>query len=160
MRRNCGPIWTPSGPARILPVFFEHLTASPQTELERVCSFIGYTGQPVWQTDFSRQNASQQRLRHTPMLSFLKNFPGSQTLRRALLPEGFRERLKSRWRIEERPALTPEIRLQLQGLFDEDLAQLGAWLGLDLDCASFEATARDAMPDWSADALMRFSHVG
>lgn len=138
------------GRARILPVFFDRLTASPQEELERICAFIGYVGQPQWCMDIDKQNVSSQRLRPTMMLNILKYVPGSQTLRRLLIPESVRERIKDTWRMKERPVLSERNLAELTETFDRDLARLGGWLGVDLDCQSFNSVGRERAPVWKA----------
>jgi hypothetical protein len=59
--------------------------------------------------------------------------------------------------MSERPVLSPESRAKLIELFDEDLAQLGAWTGLQLDCESFSRIAAKVSPEWrtSAGALLK-----
>jgi hypothetical protein len=146
------------GPARVLPVFFEHLTAHPQVELGRICTFLGYRGSPVWHTDRAHENRSDKRLRGSPLLALLKNFPGSRTLRRTLIPEHVRERIKRRWRIEERPLLSPEALAQVRATFDDDLQILGRWLDLDLTCVTFQEVAEVTRPTWSPQAFEAFPH--
>ena len=147
------------GPMRILPVFFEHLTADPSAELKRVCDFLGYDKEAVWQTAFERQNPSEERMRNTPLLAFLKAIPGSQVLRRALIPAHMRERMKRAWRLE-RPKLSAETRGRLAKIFDDDLKILGAWLGLELNCASFKDVAGRTMPAWAPACLERLGGDG
>jgi Sulfotransferase domain len=148
------------GPERILPVFFEHLTANPSDELKRVCRFLGYSREPIWRRDFERQNPSEQRMRDTPVLAFLRSLPGSRPLRRALLPERVRERIKRAWKMESRPELSAEAREGLTRVFDADLKELGAWLGLELDSTSFKDSAERTAPAWSATCLRRFGRDG
>ncbi len=136
------------GEDRILPLFFDRLTANPQEELERVCAFIGYGGQPRWQVEMAEENVSRQRLRSTIMLDILKNLPGSQALRRLLISEPVREKIKDNWRMKERPVLSEKKLSQLRETFDRDLALLGGWLGIELDCQSFESASRERAPHW------------
>lgn len=145
------------GPARILPVFFEHLVAEPQAELARIGAFLGYEGRPVWHESHARTNPSDLRMRVSPFMAFLMNIPGSAAVRRTLIPEGIRERMKRRWRVEERPGLSPATEARVRKIFDRDLAVLGSWLGIRLTSAAFKQVAKDATPTWSPEAVETFS---
>lgn len=130
------------GPARILPVFNERLRAQPQQELERVCAFLNYTGAPVW-AETGDQNVSEQRLRKSPIRDAVLNAPGLKQFRRGVVPRSLRDRAKNLWRMKERPELSPAVRAMLETLYDEDLRQLSAMLGLadPLTCANFKSRA-------------------
>ena len=139
------------GKDRILPMFFDRLTSSPQDELERVCAFIDYGGRPNWNVETKGQNISNQRLRSTWMLEFLKSIPGSQTLRRRLLPNFLRERIKGHWKMTAPPALSDENHDRLTKMFDRDLARLGNWLGMEINCGNFKTVGREGIPSWKAE---------
>lgn len=130
------------GPERILPVFNERLRAQPQQEFERVCAFLGYAGKPEW-TQSGDQNISEQRLRKSPLRDAVLNAPGLRQFRRTVVPKGLRERVKGLWRMKERPELSPAVRGMLETLYDDDLRQLSAMLGLaePLTCANFKQRA-------------------
>ena len=144
--------WTERfGADRVLPVFFERLTRDPQSEFARVCRHIGYSGEPVWNVEAGAKNVSAKRMRYGPMMEAVLSVGAVRTLRRALLPESVRERIKSRWRMEERPRLSEEARAWCVERLDPDMAVLGRMLGMELSCASF----RDAVlapvdaPGWA-----------
>lgn len=141
------------GPGRILPVFNERLRIQPQAELERVCAFLGYTGTPRWAEDLGDQNASHQRMRKSPLRDAVLNAPGLRQIRRGLVPQGLRDRVKGLWRMKQRPELSPAVRDMLVTLYDEDLRELSAMLALEtpLTCAGFKAIA--------ADTPMTFTHA-
>lgn len=141
------------GPERVLPVFNERLRAEPQTELERVCGFLGYKGTPGW-VDAGDQNVSGERMRKSPLRDAVLNAPGLKQIRRGLVPKGLRDRAKGLWRMKERPELSPAVRGMLETLYDEDLRELSAMLGLDepLTCASFKSR--------TGSEKMAFVHVG
>ncbi|WP_082348901.1 MULTISPECIES: sulfotransferase domain-containing protein [Planktothricoides] len=63
------------GQDRVLPVFFERLFYQPQTELERICQFIGYKGQPIWDAQVNAQNISNQRMRKSAWRDVLVELP-------------------------------------------------------------------------------------
>lgn len=147
------------GKHRVLPMFFERLSAFPQPELERVCRFIGYAGQPVWDPGLGEQNVSAERLRKSLVRDVIVNMPGLKQARRAFVPRTLRDRIKSLWMMKQRPMLSPAVTRRLQRIFDEDLAKLGAWLGLDLNCDNFKSIARDTSASWVDSASPQASRT-
>ncbi|MCA9302857.1 MAG: sulfotransferase [Phycisphaerales bacterium] len=134
---------------RILPVFFERLMANPQAEFERICSHIGYQGHPVWQKEEDAKNVSSQRQRRSPVLNAVLDIRAVQILRRSLMPEGLRNRIKSRWTMKEKPELTAESIGFLHDQLDPDMRSLGEMIGRPLSCASFvESVSQGAPPEW------------
>jgi hypothetical protein len=136
------------GPARVLPVFFDRLSVKPQSELERVCRFIGYGGTPHWNESVSRVNASSERLRKSALRDVMINLPGIKSLRRKLVPQLVRDRVKSLWTMKQRPELSPASVHRLRRIFDDDLAILGRWLGLNLNCETFKHATVASVPQW------------
>lgn len=147
-----GPWLDRFGPSRVLPVFFERLTASPQSEFDRVCRFIGIGHNAVWHEDMEARNVSAQRVRRKPVLDRFLGFPPVRVLRRTLLPEAMRERIKRRWRMEQRPQLSTESLEWCREQLDPDMDKLGRLLGVDLSSETFRSTVLGAMaaPEWSA----------
>lgn len=139
------------GPDRVLPVFFERLTKNPQPEFERVCRFIGYTGQARWTEDAAPKNVSSQRVRRSPVRDRILAVGIVKKLRRTLLSEDLRRRIKARWQMTERPTLSVEARAWCVAQLDSDTAQLGKLLGLPLACEGFAAsvTGGPNSPDWA-----------
>ncbi len=142
------PYFEAFGRERVLPVFFDRLASHPQDELERICRFIGYRGRPRWDETLSEQNVSSQRLRKSAWRDFLVDLPGLRTVRRTLVPQAVRDRIKQFWSMKERPQLSPENLRRLEATFDADLARLGRWLDLELRCENFKAIARETAPQW------------
>ncbi|MEM9085910.1 MAG: sulfotransferase [Pseudomonadota bacterium] len=140
------------GPDKILPVFFERLTQSPQAELERVCAFLGYEGSPAWQTDEAQQNVSLERMRTSPLRDAIVGFPPIRAIRRTLVPQSVRDRIKGLWQIDEKPELSPASLDTVKREFDADLAELGAWLGTPLSTDTFKQSARSLSLDWTQAA--------
>lgn len=136
------------GQEQILPLFFDGLRAHPQQTLERVCAFLGYEGPVQWQEDQAAQNVSAQRMRKSPLRDSIAALPPLRWLRRTLMPESLRERIKSRWMMKERPQLDAEIEAALRAHFNEDLALLGACLEMDLTCANWHDVAPNAQAQW------------
>lgn len=135
------------GPEAVLPVFFERLLAHPQTELERVCRFLGYSALPVWQ-EGTHDNASDQRLRKSPLRDAVVNNPVVTLIRRGLVPQALRNRVKALWQMREKPALGDVERDRLSAIFNEDLAKLGTLLGVELSCENFKQIVRDSSLEW------------
>lgn len=138
------------GEDNILPVFFERIALHPQTELERVCQFIGYHGAPRWHDEVSEENRSSDRLRRSPLRDAIINLPGLKQARRTLIPKSMREWVKGFWTLKERPRLSPSTLAQLTEQFNQDLARLGEWFGLDLRCDNFKDVAVKCEPWWRA----------
>jgi hypothetical protein len=138
------------GCENVLPVFFEHLTAEPQKELERVCRFIGYRRRPRWTEEAGQQNVSEQRLRKSKVVDVLMNCPGSATIRHRFVPQSVRDRIKGLWTMKERPQLSGRRIEELRRIYDRDLTMLGRWLGLDLCCDTFKDIGRTTAAQWAA----------
>jgi hypothetical protein len=139
------------GPDRVHPIFFDRLVAEPQAELARLCEFLGYRGRPHWDRSMKPRNTADERMRRSELRDVVVNAPVLASLRRRLVPRGLSERVKDLWRVKpERPTLSPETEERLRELFDPDLAQLGAWMGVSLDCANFSELARGGPMTWQA----------
>jgi len=136
------------GAESVLPVFFEGIAANPQQELERICAFLGYAGRPRWDHTLRPRNVSLERLRRSPLRDALVNLPLLRTVRRQVVPKSFRERVKRLWTMTERPQLSRKQREQLAAVFDEDLATLGTWLGVELSCTNFVRVATNGPHEW------------
>lgn len=136
------------GQDAVLPVFFEHMLASPQVELSRICRFINYQGEPSWRPDMAKQNASDQRRRSSPVRDAILDLPVLSGLRQRLIPRSWRDRVRRLWVMQVRPTICPQQRSRLRKAFDGDLAQLSDWLGLELNCENFASIAERTSPQW------------
>ncbi|NEO85070.1 MAG: sulfotransferase [Spirulina sp. SIO3F2] len=142
------------GPENVLPVFFEQFCAAPDVELKRVCEFIGYPNVPQWQ-EIERSNVSSQRMRKSALRDFLVYAPIVSTVRKRLVPQAVRDRIKGLWQMKKRPALTPENEAKVKAIFDQDLQTLGQWLEVELTCETFKTAAKvspEGWPGWQATA--------
>jgi hypothetical protein len=146
--RQLAPFVETYGKSAILPVFFDRLIADPQGELERVCRFIGFRGNAQWNEDLSRRNVSAERVRKFPLYDFLVEHPVATALRRNLVPKAIRTRIRDFLSMGERPELTETTRKELEKVFDDDLAILGQWLGISLDCRNFREVTSTQSLDW------------
>lgn len=133
------------GRDRVLPVFFERLVACPQAELRRITRFIHYPGEPVWMDGAAKTNASKDRLRRSPWRDRVVDASLLRTIRRRLVPKRVRNQVRRFWTITERPELSPEVSRRVTARFDDDLAELGDWLGVPMNCETFKSVT--AMPD-------------
>jgi hypothetical protein len=140
------------GRERLLPVFFERLTAQPSDTLSRIARFIGLHSDAAWDEAVAPRNVSAERLRASPLRDALVHAPVATLIRRRLIPKSWRDRARRLWTMPERPALSPAVRARVEAVFDEDLARLGSWLGLPLSCATFKARAASRAPGWSPEA--------
>lgn len=149
--RQIGPWAERYGFGRILPVFFERLTREPAAEFVRIAEFLGLrAGDAVWSPDLEAKNRSSSRLRLSAGLERVIDVPVLRTARRKLLPESVRERIKSRWRMRERPVLSQASMDRCVGLLDPEMARLGDMVGMRLSCADFKdrVLACDGAPEW------------
>jgi Sulfotransferase family len=136
----------------VLPVFFPRLVYHPQAELERIGRFLNHDGPLVWDTTLKPQNSGKERMRPSPIRQALVQAPVLCGLRQRVLPRTWSESLKEFWRAQiEPPVLQPELIARLRDVFDADLAQLGSWLGITLDCEAFHDTAIERPHHWVVD---------
>jgi hypothetical protein len=144
------------GPDAVLPVFFERLVSHPDEQLERIARFVGYAGPCHWDPTIGPQNVSSTRERPSPLRAALRRVPGLRAALRTAMPAAWWEGTKSRlWRIGSRPRLPEQARARLEHTFDEDLAMLGGWLGLELSCTTFRTAVDRPEPSWQSDAVPR-----
>lgn len=143
------PFLDTHGRSRVLPVFFDNLGTRPQAELERVCRFLGHAGTPAWRAEDDAQNTSSERMRRSPLRDAVLNFPPARWARRALVPVSVRERVKALWMMKKRPELSAGNVERLEKIFDEDLAEVGRWLGIELNCRNFKQAAAATPPGWA-----------
>ncbi|HED54000.1 MAG TPA: sulfotransferase [Phycisphaerales bacterium] len=137
------------GPDRILPVFSERLREDPQSELSRVGAFLGYEGEMRW-VDAGAQNVSAERMRKSPVRDAVLDLPGLKQIRRRLVPQGWRDRIKGLWRLDSKPELSPARAQSLEMFYDADLKRLGELLGVELNCANFKSIVRERPLDWAS----------
>lgn len=142
------PYFEAFGHDAMLPVFFDRLVYEPQAELERICRFIGYLGQPIWIEDMKPDNVSSERIRKFPFYELLVESGPATWMRRHFIPQGLRDAVKMRLRIRQRPGLGDEVRTRLELEFDCDLAQLGKWLGTRIDCQNFKQVTSEKSLNW------------
>lgn len=135
------------GKERVLPIFFDRLMAEPQSELERICSYIGYSKTPVWQPN-KPSNASRDRVRKLPMHALIVDSSASRWIRNNFIPKRFRSLLRRQLKFKGRPTLNIQTQARLEQLFDDDLKELGVMLDIELNCGNFKDVTRKPFLDW------------
>ena len=145
------PYFDTFGQEKVLPVFFERLLKYPQSELERICKFIGYSQQPRWQ-ELEAVNVSGERMRKSSWRDFLVEAPLLKEIRKNFVPQAVRNSIKSLWMMKKKPQLEPQNIAYLKSIFDEDLLILGNWLGVKLTCDTYKETIieNDAL-NWTVE---------
>ncbi|AJQ92808.1 sulfotransferase domain-containing protein [Gynuella sunshinyii] len=129
------------GRENILVTCTEAIKASPQSELERVARFIGYSKPVVWHDTLPSQNVSQQRIRPFPGYGLLVESRVMTFLRQKLVPQSIRDRVKSGLTMKERPVIDAVHMNKLVETFDRDLEVLGSWFGRQIKCDNFKQVA-------------------
>lgn len=137
------------GAENIHLIFFERFVTNGQEELARVCQFLGSQERPQWMESRKATNVSSQRMRQSPLRDAIVNAPGLRTIRKRLIPKGWRNQVKRLWQIQERPQLSESSLKRLEAIFDADLLRLGSWLNIPLSCQCFHKVASLTAPTWS-----------
>ena len=127
------------GRESIMPIFFHQLKATPQSQLEAVGRFIGVADPTSlrWDWDNSQDNISGQRIRKFYGYNLMIKSPPMEWLRRKLVPQGLRDRVKGYLRMEQRPEISEAQLTRITDIFDQDFKQLKDWLGFELSCQNF-----------------------
>jgi hypothetical protein len=134
----------------VLTVFFPRLVHHSQSELERIGRFLAHNGPLRWDAALKPQNIGRELLRPSPIRDALVRAPVLCTLRQRIVPRHWSQSLKERWREPiDPPAMQPDLIARLREVFDADLAQLGSWLGITLDCENFHATTIGRSYSWA-----------
>lgn len=139
------------GPRSLLPVFFSRLVHHPQAELERIGRFLGAEHPLCWDDTMEPQNQGTERLRPSAVREALVQAPVLTAIRQKVVPRTWSRPLKAFWRARvEPPHISPVLQSRLREVFDADLAQLGSWLGIPLDCETFHEQTVNRPLDWAA----------
>ena len=138
------------GPESVHPVFFDRLVARPDLELERIGQFLGVPQTLQWDHRLKPQNVGRERLRSSRIRDALVQSPLITGLRRTILPRSWSEALKHLWKVRNGPPPVPsELHNRLRDIFDPDLARVGSWLGITLDCDSFHEVSAARTHGWT-----------
>ncbi len=139
------------GAMSILPVFFSRLVYHSQEELKRIGHFLGHEGEVAWDVTMKPQNAGKDRLRFSPIRDALVRAPVLAGLRQRIVPRQWSQSIKGLWRASVDPPRVPVAQAAyLREVFDDDLAELGSWLGIAIDCDNFHDLTISRPRDWLA----------
>jgi hypothetical protein len=142
------PYFEAFGRSTVLPVFFDRLVHNSQSELERICNFIGYEGVPKWSEERQASNVSSERIRRFPLYALLVDSDAATWLRRRAIPVKLRDAIKKRLRMEQRPELSERNLANLEEVFDRELGRLGEWLGVCLNCQNYKEVTMRKPLNW------------
>jgi hypothetical protein len=112
------------GAAAIHLTSLEAMQADPQSVLSDAAAFIGHAGPVNWVEARARENVSAERIRKFPLHGLLVDNPVASGLRRALVPQGLRDRIKRARQMHDRPELPDTLRAALEVTFADDYAEL------------------------------------
>tara|TARA_R110001583_G_scaffold5139_2_gene28348 strand:- start:5346 stop:6230 length:885 start_codon:yes stop_codon:yes gene_type:complete len=147
--KQLAPYFEQYGHENVLPVFTESLKVNPQKELERVADFIGYKQPVFWRNEILEQNVSNQRIRTFKGYGWLIESRLMTLFRQNIIPKSLRNKVKKGLMMTKRPEINQAQNVKLLALFDKDLAELGAMLGVELSCANFKDVVREKELNWS-----------
>lgn len=113
------------GAERIHVDTLEAMQSAPQSVLDRVGRHLGRDGL-VWRDDLSQVNVSTERLRRGRLDRVLIYSRPATWLRRRLVPQALRDRIKAGRRMTSKPMLPEARRKTLETIFAEDRVRLHA----------------------------------
>lgn len=124
------------GPENILLLIFEEYTVDQMGTLYRIADFLGIEPEPFESSDTTplHQSVGQPFLRSET----LRNFTKSDTFQkmRNVVPASIRQPIRHRLlsnKIQEKPYFSPEIRLALWRLLEDDVQTVEGLLGRNLN---------------------------
>jgi hypothetical protein len=126
----------------VLLCFFDSVYTQPQAMLEQACQYLDYSGEPKWNDDSGEENSSKMRWRKFPLSDVLVESNFMTAIRRAIVPQSLRSKIKSKLSMNEKPILSEESLTKLQNIFDRELGELGKLIGSDLSCDNFKSFAK------------------
>ncbi|MDG1818362.1 MAG: sulfotransferase [Porticoccaceae bacterium] len=124
------------GSEAVLPLFFDDLKNSRDRALNRVGEFIGCTEPLIWIDDLTQDNISSQRIRRFYGYELLVNWKPMAWVRKNLIPQTLRNRVKKQFTIQNRPEISAIQLERITEIFNRDLKIVRAWLGDELTCDS------------------------
>jgi hypothetical protein len=103
----------------------------------------------VWNDHLDGENASGNRLRDSRWRDAIVHNPLVTAIRRNLVPQAWRDRIKKGWQMAAKPMLGAQALARVTAVFDEDLTLLGDMLGTRLTCATFKSVVSERALEWS-----------
>ena len=126
------------GSDSLLLLQFDDLKKNQHKTLERIGIFLGIKQQLHWVDSLSQDNVSARRIRRFPGYELLVNARPMAWIRKNLVPQSVRDRIKKKLSMQQRPEIAPDQYQRLVDIFDKDLKILSNCLGIEITCASFE----------------------
>lgn len=112
------------GTGNIFLTSLEDMMRQPQVTLDQVGQFLGCDHPLLWKHGQAKVNVSAERVRRIPLHGLLVDNPIATALRRTLVPKALRDRIRNARQMTARPALTPDLRRHLEGVFARDYTHL------------------------------------
>jgi hypothetical protein len=113
------------GVQSLMVLTLEDMNRYPQDVLQQVGRFLGLPD-IGWRDDLTRENASAARVRQFPLQRLLIENPVATWLRRRLVPQALRDRVKEGRQMKTRPRFTPSHLARLHDIFERDYEKLRA----------------------------------
>jgi len=135
--RQLEPYFKQYGQESVLPVFSEAIRLNPQDQLQRVADFIGINRPVTWE-NIASQNVSSERIRAFKGYGWLVESGLMTFLRRALVPQCVRDKIKSNLTMQKRPDIDAAHLKKVVAMFDDDLSRLGDFFGVELSCDNYK----------------------
>jgi hypothetical protein len=136
------PYFEAFGSKSVLPLFFEDLKANKNKTLNRVGEFIGLTEPLTWVDDLAQDNVSSKRIRRFYGYELLINSKPMAWIRKALIPQRVRDRVKQQLSMQRRPEISSAQLARITEIFDRDLQTVGDWIGVQLTCENFNRASK------------------
>lgn len=120
------------GRENVLLLTMDAMKHDPQAVLTETGRFLALSGLK-WRDDLAQMNASAERIRRFPLHGLLFDNPVAEALRRTLVPQSIRDRIKAARQIHDRPEFSPSQIAELKSIYRADHAKLAALFpGTDL----------------------------
>jgi hypothetical protein len=124
--KQLAPFIAAFGREAIYLTSLEQLGRNPDDEIRAIGTFLGLSEPLVWDHHMPKQNVSAERIRRFPLHKLLIDNPVAAGLRRALVPQSLRQRVKDGRVKKDRPTVPDAVQLQMQKAFIEDRNALAA----------------------------------
>lgn len=115
-------------PRKMLVVSFESLKCNPSASLFEISNHLGLRESIEWDHSVTPSNVSSRRMKTSRMRDAVVHAPGIDWMRKKIVPQSVRNRIKDLWRMKDRPELSSRSIKHLRSIFDEDLIELSGQL--------------------------------
>ncbi len=105
-------------------VSLEAIKADPQQSLSEIGEFLGVNRPLHWYKDIQRANVSSARIKRFPFHNILIDSSIATILRRKLIPQGFRDKIKSLRQMSKRPEISECAKKHYELEFIKDYERL------------------------------------